>query len=52
MSQEYYKEVRYDFYCQTCEYYKIKEEERPCMDCLDEPINYGTDRPTKYKEKE
>ena len=52
MDQEYYKEVRYDLYCRTCEHLELDDEEDPCRECLDIPVNYGTSRPTMYKEKE
>lgn len=44
--------VSFDLYCHKCKYADYHEEEEPCCDCLDVPINDETDRPLYYKEKE
>jgi hypothetical protein len=49
---EGYKEVYFDKYCKTCKYKKLKEEECPCSECLDAPINYASHKPVKWQEKE
>lgn len=49
--EEIYKEVYFDKYCETCEYKKLKEEEEPCRECLDNPVNLYSHKPTKWKEK-
>ena len=46
-----YKEVYFDQYCKTCEYAKQKEDESPCDDCLNEPVNIDSHKPMYWKEK-
>lgn len=45
------KEVWYFKYCKSCEHFDKKESEDPCWDCLNEPFNDGSHKPTRYKEK-
>ena len=47
-----YKEVIYGDYCKKCVYEKKEEHEEPCDECLSNPVNLWTHKPTKYKEKE
>ena len=51
MENEAYKEVYFDQYCKTCEYEKCKEEENPCDDCLNEPVNLYSHKPVMWKAK-
>ena len=51
MSDRFDKEVRFDKYCKTCENKKLKETEKPCVDCLAENIRYASERPVNYKER-
>lgn len=46
-----YKEVYYDQYCSKCEHANKKEEEEPCAECLNNPVNEWTHRPVKFEEK-
>lgn len=46
-----YKEVYYDPYCSKCEHMKKTEEEEPCAECLNNPVNEWTHRPVKFEEK-
>lgn len=48
------KEKMVDFYkyCPTCEYNTIHEGKDPCNECMDEPVNVGTDKPVKYVPRE
>lgn len=46
------KEVDYSTYCETCAFRNLSESEDPCWDCLSQPINEGTRKPTRYKEDE
>lgn len=46
------KEVYFGDYCKTCEYETKKEEDDPCYDCLNNPVNEDSHRPLHYKEKE
>lgn len=50
MEQEY-REVRYDKYCETCEYKNEPEEEGVCDECLHVPINLYSEKPVNWKEK-
>jgi hypothetical protein len=43
------KEVRFDIYCETCEYKDLKDEDEPCCDCLDEPANQHSHKPVYWK---
>ena len=52
MSNEGFKEVYFDQYCKTCEFWNTKDVEDPCNECLGEPCNLHTHKPVKYKEKE
>lgn len=49
--EEFYKEVYFDKYCKQCEHKAKKENEAPCDECLEEPANLYSHKPTKYKEK-
>lgn len=46
------KEVYFDKYCKTCKNEKKKETEDPCWDCLAEPGNVDSHKPTRWEEKE
>lgn len=52
--EESYKEVYYGQYCKTCQHEKDDESDvnSPCYDCLAEPMNVYSHKPTRYKEKE
>lgn len=39
-------------YCNTCEYKDTPEDENPCHECLNEPVNLYSEKPVNYKEKE
>ncbi len=43
--------VRYDLWCDKCQHKTIKENDEPCEECLDHPINENTERPINFKEK-
>lgn len=47
---EEYREVRFDLYCETCKHKDKAEEEDPCVECLEEPLNQYTDKPVKWEE--
>ena len=49
---EAYKEVYFDMYCHTCIHFDKSGCEEPCDDCLGEPVNVYSHKPTKYLEKE
>lgn len=46
------KEVRFDIWCNKCKYSDLKEDEDPCNECLSEPYNINSHKPTCFKEKE
>ena len=52
MSEEFYKEVRFDKYCKTCKHIKLEDTDEPCNECLSEPVNYATERPVKWEGKD
>lgn len=52
MNSEGYKEVYFDMYCHNCIYFDKICDEEPCGECLSEPMNIYSHKPTKYVEKE
>ena len=50
MEEDIYKEVWFDEYCKTCEYSKNKEDEKPCDECLNEPVNLHSHKPVHWKD--
>ena len=48
---EDYKEVRFDLYCKSCKHKDLKDHDDPCEECLDNPLNLHSRKPTKYEEK-
>lgn len=49
--EEIYKEVYFDKYCDKCEFKKCKEDETPCDECLENPVNIYSHKPVKFVEK-
>lgn len=49
--EDIYKEVYFDQYCKTCKYEETAEEEDPCYECLDEPVNLYSHKPVNYEER-
>ena len=47
-----YKEVHVHDYCVKCKYYDRKEEEDPCFECLENPVNLYSHKPLKFKKSE
>lgn len=45
------KEVYFDKYCSKCISCGKKEDEEPCCDCLEEPVNLYSHKPVKFKSK-
>ena len=43
--------VDFSKYCKVCKHKEKDESEEPRNECLSEPLNYNTDKPTKYEEK-
>ena len=46
-----YKEVYFDHYCKTCKYESVKEEENPCCECLENPVNLYLHKPVNYEKQ-
>lgn len=46
------KEVFFFQWCTKCKYDKQPEDEDPCWDCLNEPMNIESHKPVHFKEKE
>ena len=46
------KEVYFSQYCSDCEFEYTPEENPPCDDCLAEPMNINSHKPTHFKPKE
>lgn len=47
-----YKEVHFHDYCVKCKYYDRREEEAPCFECLENPVNLYSHKPLKFKKSE
>ena len=46
------KEVYFDQYCKTCKHFDKKEVDDPCDECLKNPVNTYSHKPTEWEEKE
>ncbi len=46
-----YKIVDFEPFCKTCEYQKRPEFEKPCDECLENPVNFESKRPLKWSKK-
>ena len=44
-----YKLVDYERYCKRCKFSGIVEEDDPCHDCLNEPVNSNSEKPLYFK---
>lgn len=42
------KIVRFDQWCPRCKYRKYAEAEPPCHECLNEPVNLNSCKPTNF----
>lgn len=51
MTDDIFKEVRFDLYCSQCKEEKTKETDDPCNECLAEPINQHSNKPIHFKKK-
>ena len=47
-----YKEVYFYEYCSKCKHKDKKEEEDPCCECLEYPVNENSHKPIKYEEND
>ena len=45
------KLVEFDKWCEKCKHFEKEETDDPCWDCLCDPVNHATHKPTKWEEK-
>lgn len=38
-------------YCTKCKYFDTAEDQEPCNECLNNPVNEYSHKPVNYKEK-
>lgn len=43
------KIVDYEKYCKDCLYFTKEDFEEPCHECLSEPVNADSHKPTKFR---
>ena len=43
--------VYFGKYCKTCKHEKLEENEPPCDECLEHPINLNSHKPVNYEDK-
>lgn len=46
-----YKIVEFEKYCSKCKHKDVKEEDKPCDECLNNPVNFHSHKPVKFEEK-
>ena len=51
MSEYNYKEVYFSEYCSRCLNEKKEEHEEPCCDCLEEPMQEYSHKPSRFIER-
>lgn len=51
MSDYIFKEVYFDKYCKDCVNKEKEENESPCDECLDEPVNEYSHKPVRFVSK-
>lgn len=51
MDNDERKEVYFDKYCHMCVACDKKEDEEPCFECLQNPVNLYSHKPVKFKSK-
>lgn len=47
-----YKEVYFHEYCKQCKHYDKDENQSPCFECLEDPVNQFSHKPVRFEEKE
>lgn len=48
--EDTYKEVYFGEYCASCKWANKAEDEDPCHDCLNEPVNLHSHKPVHYEQ--
>lgn len=46
------KFVDFEKYCKKCECKARDENESPCLECLEQPVNYHSEKPIHFKERD
>lgn len=46
------KFVDFEKYCKKCECKARDENEAPCWECLEQPVNYHSEKPIHFKERD
>lgn len=49
--EDLYKEVYFGQYCNTCKHKNLKETDDPCDECLNEPTNVNSHKPTRWEDE-
>lgn len=49
--EDQYKIVLFDLWCPKCKYRDKKEEQEPCNECLEQPVNLDSTKPINWKER-
>ena len=44
------KIVEFGDWCKRCKHWEKTEADDPCWDCLADPVNYATHKPTRFEE--
>lgn len=43
--------VYFGRYCKSCKHEKLEENEPPCNECLEHPVNLNSHKPINYEDK-
>lgn len=46
------KIVDFEKWCKLCKHLEKPEEDLPCRDCMDIPVNFNSTKPIKWEAKE
>lgn len=49
--ENYFKEVIFYDYCSKCKHSDKPEDDDPCHECLNNPVNVYSHKPVKFEEK-
>lgn len=52
LMEDGYKEVYFSQYCGICKFMKRGEDDEPCCECLNNPVNLNSHKPVKWQVKE
>lgn len=52
MNDNEYKEVYFHMYCQKCKHWELDQNQSPCFECLEDPVNAYSHKPVMFEEKE